>query len=57
MKKIGITGSIASGKSSASKFLSYGKGPLFNADKVVEKLYKKGFKKSFKKFGLQSSKK
>ena len=49
MKKIGITGSIASGKSSASKFLSYGKGPLFNADKVVEKLYKKVLKKSFTK--------
>lgn len=59
MKKIGITGSIASGKSSASKFLSYGKGPLFNADKVVEKLYKKkSFKKIiYKKFGLQNSKK
>ena len=40
MKKIGITGSIASGKTTASKILSSRKGPLFNADKVVEKIYK-----------------
>ena len=45
MKKIGITGSLASGKTTASKILSSGKGPLFSADLVVKKLYQK---KSFK---------
>ena len=39
MIKIGITGSLASGKTSACKILSHKKGPVFNADKVVEKLY------------------
>ena len=38
MKKIGITGSLASGKSTASNFLSKNRGPLFSADKVVKKL-------------------
>ena len=43
---IGITGSIASGKTTASKILSYRRGPLFSADQVVKKLYKdKHFKK------------
>ena len=45
MKKIGITGSLASGKSTASKILSKKKGPLFSADVVVKKLYQK---KSFR---------
>ena len=40
MIKIGITGSIASGKTTASKILSHKRGPLFNADKEVERLYK-----------------
>ena len=40
MIKIGITGSIASGKTTASKILSHKKGPLFNADKEVKKFYK-----------------
>ena len=39
MKKIGITGSLASGKTTASKILSSRKGPLFSADSVVKKLY------------------
>ena len=39
MIKIGITGSIASGKTTASKVLSYKKEPLFSADKVVKKFY------------------
>ena len=43
MIKIGITGSIASGKTTASKFISRGKGPLFSADKIVKKLYSKTF--------------
>ncbi len=40
MIKIGITGSIASGKTTASKIMSAGKGPLFSADTAVKKLYK-----------------
>ena len=38
--KIGITGSLASGKTTASKILSLKKGPLFSADKAVKELYK-----------------
>ena len=44
--KVGITGSLASGKTTASKILSEGRGPLFSADVVVKKLYAKN---SFKK--------
>ena len=40
MIKIGITGSLASGKTTASKILSFRRGPLFSADKVVKELYK-----------------
>ena len=39
MKKIGITGSLASGKTTASKILSSKRGPLFSADLIVKKLY------------------
>ena len=39
MIKIGITGSLASGKTTASKILSFKRGPLFSADKVVKELY------------------
>ena len=46
MIKIGITGSICSGKTTSSKLLSHKNGPLFSADRIVRKLYKK---KSFKK--------
>ena len=38
--KIGITGSIASGKKTVSKILSLKNGTLFSADQVVKKLYK-----------------
>ncbi len=57
MKKIGITGSIASGKTTASKILSGRKGPLFSADDVVKKLYKKNYFKKLlqKKFDLKES--
>ena len=41
MIKIGLTGSIASGKTSASKFISKNRGPLFSADQIVTNLYKK----------------
>ena len=55
MRKIGITGSISSGKTTASKILSKGRGPLFSADLIVKRLYQK---KNFlnllsKKFGLK----
>ena len=39
MIKIGITGSLASGKTTASKILSYKRGH-FSADIEVQKLYK-----------------
>jgi len=39
MIKIGITGSIASGKSTASRVLSQTRGPLFSADQAVKTLY------------------
>ena len=46
MITIGLTGSIASGKTTASKIISRRRGPLFSADNVVKKLYKKtNFKK------------
>ncbi len=38
--KIGITGSLASGKTTASKILAKKRGPLFSADKAVKQLYK-----------------
>ena len=45
MIKIGITGSLASGKTTASKILSFKRGPLFSADKAVKELYQnKNFK-------------
>ena len=49
MIKIGITGSIASGKTTASKILSQKSGPLFSADKEVNKNYKNN-KKVFGEF-------
>ncbi len=45
MIKIGITGSLASGKTTVSRILSSKRGPLFSADKVVQELYDN---KSFK---------
>jgi len=57
MMKIGITGSLASGKTTASKILSFKKGPLFSADLAVKKLYtKKNFKKILiKKFQINKN--
>ena len=46
MRRIGITGSLASGKSTAVKILKE-KGPVFSADKIVKKLYKQN---NFKKY-------
>ncbi len=58
MIKIGLTGSIASGKTTASKMISSGRGPLFSADREVKKIYSQ---KRFillvkKKFNLQLNK-
>ena len=55
--KIGITGSLASGKSSVAKILSKNKKLLFSADKVVKNLYSDNqFKtKIKKKFKVKSS--
>ena len=57
MIKIGITGSLASGKTTASQIISKNKGPLFSADNVVKKLYlKKNFKLLItKKLNIKSS--
>ena len=46
MIRIGITGSLASGKTTASKILSSRRGPLFSADKAVKELYKNKHLKS-----------
>jgi dephospho-CoA kinase len=56
MISFGITGSLASGKSSVSKFLCKNKYSLFSADAVVRSLYKeKSFiKKVRKKFLLKN---
>ncbi len=53
--KIGITGSLSSGKSSVAKILSKNKNLLFSADKVVKDLYSNiQFKKKIqKKFGTK----
>ena len=50
MIKIGITGSLASGKTTASKVLSSRRGPLFSADKTVKEFYEnKNFKSLIRK--------
>jgi dephospho-CoA kinase len=59
MTIIGITGSIASGKSTVAEIIAKKKYPLFNADKIVSNLYKN---KKFttlllKKFKLTNKKK
>ena len=56
MIKIGITGSISSGKTTASKILSLKRGPLFSADKVVRRMYKKSYYKQLliKKFNIKT---
>ncbi len=57
MIKIGITGSLSSGKTTASKILSSNKGPLFCADSIVKKLYlKNSFKSKIeKKFAIKKN--
>lgn len=59
MKVIGITGSIASGKTTVANIMADRKYPLFSADKVVSSLYKKKFFTEIltKKFKLKEKKK
>jgi dephospho-CoA kinase len=56
---IGITGSIASGKTTVAKLISKKKYPLFSADKIVSDLYKKTIfiKLLSRKFNLNSRQK
>ena len=54
MFKIGITGSIASGKTTASQIISRRRGALFSADKVVRNLYKNFNKTIFIKSNRKS---
>jgi len=58
MTIIGITGSIASGKSTVARLIAKKKYPLFDADKVVSNLYKrkKFIKLLVKKFNLNDGK-
>ncbi len=58
MIKIGITGSLASGKSTVAKTMSSKKYPLFDADKSVKKIYQSNVFKSkiYKKFKLKNKK-
>ena len=59
MNIIGITGSIASGKTTVAQLMAGKKYPLFSADKVVSNLYnkKKFIKILIKKFKLNPNKK
>ena len=59
MSIIGITGSIASGKTTVANLLTRKKYPLFSADKIVSNLYtQKDFLKVIaKKFKLKHNKK
>jgi dephospho-CoA kinase len=59
MNIIGITGSIASGKTTVARCMAGNKYPLFSADKVVSDLYKKEHfvKLLIKKFRLNHKKK
>jgi dephospho-CoA kinase len=59
MRIIGITGSIASGKTTVARLLAGKKYPLYSADKVVTNLYKKKqfIKLLVKKFKLNKNKK
>ena len=57
MIKIGITGSLASGKTTASRLIAKGRGPLFSADSEVKKLYKEKKFQSLisKKFNIKKN--
>ena len=57
MIKVGITGSLASGKTTASKIISFRRGPLFSADKAVKEIYKNKHFKSLvsKRFKIKNN--
>ena len=57
--KIGITGSLASGKTTASKILSKKRGPLFSADSAVKDLYRNPYFRFLvsKRFKIKNNKK
>ena len=59
MKVIGITGSIASGKTTVAHLMAGKKYPLFSADEIVGNLYKKRtfIKILVKKFKLKRNEK
>ena len=59
MIKLGITGSMSSGKTTVAKLISHKKFPLFSADKIVSDLYKnkRFIKKITKKLKLNSRRK
>jgi len=59
MKIIGITGSIASGKTTVAHLMAGKKYPLFSADAIVSNLYRKKYfnKILVKKFKLSSKEK
>ena len=58
MIKVGITGSIASGKTTVARMLAGKKYPLFDADNEVRRIYKTNFFKNKvrKKFSLTNTK-
>ena len=58
MIKIGVTGSIASGKTTVARMLAEKKYPFFNADREVKKIYKSTIftKKICKAFKLKNKK-
>ena len=55
MIKIGITGSLASGKTTASKILSSAKGSLFSADKAVKEIYRSKIRKNNTSFSKKKN--
>lgn len=59
MRIIGITGSIASGKTTVAQLMAGKKYPLFSADKIVSDLYKKKYfiKILVQKFSLTQNRK
>ena len=58
MIKIGITGSLASGKSTVAKLMSRNRHPIFSADQAVKSFYKKRIfiNKVKKKFNFKNTK-
>ena len=59
MIKIGITGSLAAGKTTVTRLFTKKRNQIFSADAVVKQLYKKNFflKKLKKKFNFKANNK